>query len=162
MLIGCKSTNTRKGFSVIDLINKISEVLDYRSDVPVNIVIVGNDNCLREALLDDYISQKIHISGIFDFCYQETEKGEGIIYYPLDKLNKVVLEEKAVLGVINVSAEYAEQISEILINSGIKGIINFSPVKLDAPPHIYVEQINQVTILEKAIFNIKKNDSSLA
>ncbi len=156
MLIGCKSISRKRGFSVPVLIEKISEALNLQKQNSLEVVVIGNGECLKE-ILENHPYHNIVLAGVFDFNYSKPVIKDDISYYPLNMLHEVMEQKKILLAVINISAEYVEQISEILINSGIKGIINYSTVKLKLPPHIYLEEINQLTIIEKAFFNMNRN-----
>jgi redox-sensing transcriptional repressor len=54
-----------------------------------------------------------------------------------------------------VPKEFAREISMILVNAGILGILNFSSVYLQLPARIYVENYDMITKLEKIAYFMK-------
>ena len=46
------------------------------------------------------------------------------------------------IGIITVPAEEAQEICDILVDSGIRGIWNFAPVKLNVPDNVAVRDEN--------------------
>ena len=157
MLIGVKSTSKRKGFSVPSLIQKIGEVLDIKETETQNIVIIGKDSFIVDFLQTQKTEHKIAIAGIFDFNISSHTLIEDLHYYPLENLTKIIAEKDALLAIINIHEEFAEQICEILLKAGIKGIINLCSIKLNVPNNIYLKEINPLTQLEKAFYYIKQN-----
>jgi len=158
MLVDCKATTRRKGFSIPVIMEKISNVLDYKDDTFTKIAIVGNDISINEIIESNYNFQKITLEAVFNLDLSEVKQKDDICYYPISMLNRVIEEKKIVLVVLNLAPDYVEQIAEIAINAGVKGIINFSPVRLNVPPHIYLNEINQITLIEKAVYFIKSNE----
>lgn len=155
MLIGVKSTSKRKGFSIPNLTKKIGEVLDINENV--NVIIIGKDSFIKDFLLNNNTESKINIAGVFDFGISEHTIIKNLDYYSFESLPKIIKEKNAILAIINISENFAEQICEIIIKAGIKGIINLTTTKLDVPKDIYLLEINPLTVLEKAIFYIKNN-----
>ena len=49
---------------------------------------------------------------------------------------------KAELAVVCVPAQYAQKVSDLLIESGVKAILNFAPVLIKAPDGIVVRHID--------------------
>lgn len=158
MLIDCKATTRRKGFSIPVILEKIANVLDFQNGISTKIAIVGNDACFNEIIQLHNGFQKTTIEAVFDFDVTKIKQKDDICYYPVSMLNNVIEEKKILLVVLNLSPDFVEQIAEISINAGVKGIINFSPVRLIVPPHIYLNEINHITLLEKAIYHIKNNE----
>lgn len=157
MLIGVKSTNKRKGFSVEHLIQKIGEVLDISDRETQNIIIIGKDSFIKDLALNTNTEHKIKIAGVFDFTISSHTVIDQIDYYPLASLTQIITEKEVLLAVINISEEFAEQICEILIKGGLKAIINLTAIKLTVPNTIYLQEINPITQLEKAFYYIKQN-----
>ncbi len=160
MLIGCKATGPRKGFSITVLIEKISHTLDMQDDTITNIAIIGNHECIHDTILNSYSQLKIKIAAVFDYKTTQINEKKDIAYYPFSMINQVIKKKKILLAALNIIDDNAQQICDILINAGIKGIINLTPILLNVPSHIYLDEINQITILEKAIYNIKMNQAS--
>ena len=44
-----------------------------------------------------------------------------------------------------------------MIESGIRGILNFAPAPLRVPPRVYVENVDVTVLLEKVAFFARQN-----
>ena len=58
------------------------------------------------------------------------------------------------LIILAVPAQAAQQISDRAVRAGIKGILNFAPIRLKVPTHVAVEDVNLVMQLEALSFAI--------
>ena len=83
---------------------------------------------------------------------------DGVPCYHTDRLTEIVKQENISIGIITVPAEQAPAIAEVLVLAGIKGILNYSPKPLNVSPHVYLEEYDMITSLEKVAFFAKKND----
>ncbi len=63
---------------------------------------------------------------------------ENIPIFSLDELAAKTKELNLELAMIAVPAEYAQEVANKVIKAGIKGILNFAPVKLQVPEDIQV------------------------
>lgn len=162
MLIGCQSKNVRKGYNVRELIERINETLDFEGNRITNVAIIGNSPPITELFLNDYSGDKLNIAGIFDFVISDKDqKSTDFEYYTLKDLPRVIEEKKITIAILNISSEYAGQVTEILLNSDIKGIINFSPVSLTVPEDVFLQEINIITLLEKAVYFQKNKENEI-
>jgi redox-sensing transcriptional repressor len=60
------------------------------------------------------------------------------------------------IGIITVPPENASEVAEKLVISGIKGILNLTTVPLNVSVHVYLEEYDMVTSLEKVAYFVKK------
>jgi redox-sensing transcriptional repressor len=51
------------------------------------------------------------------------------------------------IGILTVPAQSAQFLADIMIKAGMRGIWNFSPVKLNAPPHVIIQHENLASSL---------------
>ena len=54
-----------------------------------------------------------------------------MVVEPIESLRKVVALRKIKLAILCVPAEAAQRVADLLVASGIRGILNFAPVPLD-------------------------------
>jgi len=126
----------RRGFRVTDLIAAIEQFLGW--DSPAKAVLVGVGN-LGSALLgyrgfDDY---GLRIAGAFD--RDPTRVGvsiHGRKVLPIEKLVTFVRATGITLGVLTVPGAAAQEAADLMVQAGIRGIWNFTPVKLKLPDHV--------------------------
>ncbi len=142
----------QKGYDVSELIKHIEKILN--TEELINVVLVGIGN-LGRALLSYFRSGKSHINIIASFDTDET-KTDRIISnctcLHTSKLAEFVRENKIKVGVLAVPASEAQNIANIMIESGIKGILNFAPIKIKAPQTVFVEDVDLTMNIEKVLY----------
>jgi redox-sensing transcriptional repressor len=56
------------------------------------------------------------------------------------------------IGIISVPDMAAQQVADIMVAAGVKGILNFAPLRLRAPENIVINNVNLATELENVIY----------
>lgn len=156
MLIG-SSGNHRKGYNVNELNKLIGVTID--SEGPQNIGIIGIGR-LGQAILNYVTEQDINlkISAAFDIDPEKIGKNfNGVPCYNITQLASIIKEKKIAIGILAIPSEFAISIASILLDSGIKSIINFTSVHLDLPKSIYLKEFDMITTLEEMAYFVKCN-----
>lgn len=152
MLLGCKKSSLKYGYNVHEIIELIDNMLDTNQQI-IPIALVGDCGSFINGFLVDYLGEKIKISAVFNLSTNDNLTiDKNVEVYSFTEINKVVVEKNIRIAVLNIPSDFAEQIADILVKSGIHAIINFSPKRLYLPPDVYLEEINLITKLEKAIY----------
>jgi redox-sensing transcriptional repressor len=73
----------------------------------------------------------------------------GTRIYPVEKFAGVISGQYVKTGILAVPAQEAQITANLMVDNGIKGILNFAPVRLLVPPSIFVENMNLRATLEK-------------
>ncbi len=144
--------NSRKGYSINGLIDSITVIFSDSADQKIALIGVGN---LGNAILSYFRFKQSKLEIVAAFESDKSKVGSDILGCPcfhLSELMKVVEEKKISLGIITTPAQYAQSIAEKMVDSGITGILNFAPVPLRLPKHIFIEQIDITLALEKIAF----------
>ena len=157
MLIGY-SGNLRRGYDIKELIELIGKIID--TDKGQKVIVIGLGN-LGKAFISYFKGKrtKLSIVAAFDTNPEKIDRiYDGVPCYHSDRLSEIVKQEGISIGIITVPAEQAPAIAEALVMAGIKGILNYSPKPLNVSPHVYLEEYDMITSLEKVAFFAKKND----
>jgi len=119
-----------------------------------NFCIVGVGNLGRAVLAFFHARHKnILIKAAFDKDPALSNKViHGCRCYSMENANEIIRNENIEVGVIAVPAEQAQGVAQILLEAGIKGIVNFAPVPLKVRQGIFVENVDLTMYLEKAAF----------
>jgi redox-sensing transcriptional repressor len=64
----------------------------------------------------------------------------------------IISREQIHVGVIAVPASEAQGIADQLVLAGVKGILNFAPVRLRVPAGLYVENVDLMMALDKVAY----------
>jgi redox-sensing transcriptional repressor len=141
----------RKGYAIRDLVSTINAVLARSVETAVALVGVGN---LGRAILAYYANrQPVRFAAAFD---RAPEKAGRILHgcrcYLVDQMAEVIAREQIHVGVIAVPASEAQAVADQLVLAGVKGILNFAPVRLRVPAGMYVEYVDLMMALDKVAY----------
>lgn len=145
------SGSPRKGYAIQELVDTIHAVLARSVETAVALVGVGN---LGRALLSYYANrQPVRFAAAFDRAPEKTGRIlHGCRCYPIEQLATVVEREGIHVGVIAVPASEAQSVADQLVLAGVKGMLNFAPVRLRVPAGMYVENVDLMMALDKVAY----------
>jgi redox-sensing transcriptional repressor len=151
--------NRRGGYKVDELSEQLHRILG--KDQLQEFVIVGVGNIGR-ALLHYRGMEKsgIRIAAGFDIDPAKYNRDEKPPVLPLENLVEFVKTRGIRLGVIAVPDYAAQQVLEIMLSAGIKGVLNFAPICLKAPGGCVVNNINLETELENLIYFVNASNDN--
>ncbi|MFO7879539.1 MAG: redox-sensing transcriptional repressor Rex [Bacteroidota bacterium] len=157
MLIGYSGTQ-RKGYVIEDLIQRIGEILDGNKKINTAIIGMGN---LGKAITSYFNGKrtKLDIAAAFDVDEQKINRViSNVRCYHINQLGEKIKELDISIAIMTLSPEHAQEVADQLVVNNIKGILNFTSVPLSIPDHIYVEDYDMVTSMEKVAYFVNHND----
>ena len=152
--------NKRGGYDVDDLLEKMERIFHRNKDH--NIVLIGMGN-LGTSLsrYNKFVHRNMNIVATFDIDPFKQKIRSEIPVYSLSRLKEIIDRFKVKVAIIAVPEISAQEIADELIQSGIKGIVNFAPVLLKTPPDVIVNNVNLCDELESVIYyvhNLMRSD----
>lgn len=144
------------GYDVQQLSKMISQELGTSSLQPVILVGVGN---LGLALLSYRGFQKEGFEIIAAFDLDPERERNKEISQPilgLDELPSFVRKYNVKMAIISVPAAAAQEVTNQLTAAGITGLLNFSPIVLDVPEEVMVNNVNLAIELENLSYFIQE------
>src|SRR5471032_2010683 len=158
---GVKSTQLRKdlayfgtfgtrglGYDVIELSQKISEELGTSRWQRVILVGVGH---LGLALVSyrGFEKEGFEIVAAFDADpHRKRDKEIKQPIYGMNELPEFVQSQNVKMAILTVPAVAAQTVANQLIDAGVTGILNFSPIVLSVPEEVMVNNVNLAIELE--------------
>jgi redox-sensing transcriptional repressor len=165
---GVKSTQLRKdltyfgqfgtrglGYDVELLSQMISDLLGTNSLQPVILIGVGN---LGLALLSyrGFEPEGFEIIAAFDIdAKRRRNKQIPQPILELEKLPDFVREKGVKMAILTVPATSAQEVANLLVESGVTGILNFSAIVLQVPETVMVNNVNLAIELENLSYFIQ-------
>ena len=145
------SGSPRKGYAIQELVDAIHAVLARSVETAVALVGVGN---LGRALLAYYANrQPVRFAAAFDRAPEKTGRIlHGCRCYPIEQLAAVIEREGIHVGVVAVPASEAQSVADQLVLAGVKGMLNFAPIRLRVPTGMYVENVDLMMALDKVAY----------
>ena len=143
------------GYDVIELATMISDELGTTSLQPVILVGVGN---LGLALLSyrGFEKEGFEITAAFDL--EPKRRRDKKITQPIfgmEELPAFVRQHGVRMAVLTVPAAAAQEVANQLIQAGVTGILNFSPIVLSVPEEVMVNNVNLAIELENLSYFIQ-------
>ncbi|MFD1205853.1 MULTISPECIES: redox-sensing transcriptional repressor Rex [Sporosarcina] len=151
------------GYDVMDLLHFFRQALDQDEETDVALIGVGS---LGNAFLK-YNFQKNHNTRIVvAFDPKAPETGTTVSNIPVfhpDLIEEKIMEMGIDIVILTVPARVAQEIADRLEKIGVKGILNFTPVRLSVPDSMRVHTIDLSIELQALIYFIKNDvkDSQL-
>lgn len=165
---GVKSTQLRKdltyfgqfgtrglGYNVAGLSGAIGEVLGRSRLQPVILVGVGN---LGAALLryGGFQKEGFEIVSAFDVRPDPKRmKGLKIPLMDAKELSSFIRENHIKMAILTVPATHGQEVVNEMVEAGIQAILNFSPVVLDVPKNVVVNNVDLAVELENLSYFIR-------
>lgn len=145
------------GYKVEDLYGHLMQILGL--DRHWNILIVGAGKLGSAlALYQGFQDRGFKIGAVLDIDENiiGTKLGD-LVVEPIDVLETKIKEKSINIGVITVPSIAAQTVTDTLVDSGVKAILNFSPRVLKVPNDIILRNVDLSVNLEVLSFNLAFN-----
>jgi len=147
------------GYYVRDLKRHLRQILGLDQKLRVAIMGAGN---LGLALADypGFRQEGFEISALFDVLREKVghQSRLGVPIYDVHDLKKISKRDGIRIAVIAVPAPSAQHVLNLVVASGIKAVLNFSPGTLEVPPEIKLKSVDLTVSLESLSFFLAHGD----
>ena len=143
------------GYRIRDLHDQLRQLLGM--DQTWKTVLVGAGNIGRALLAyPRFRNEGFDFVAAFDHDKKEVGKRiAGLCVQSMEELKKTVKKKNVQMGLIAVPPDAAVAVAHSLVNAGIRGILNFAPIRLDLPKEIAVVNVDFTDALEQLAFEIR-------
>ena len=147
------------GYSRVNLIRDIEEFLNFSK--PIDAVVLGAGR-LGQALLDyhGFKDYGLNVRAGFDVREELKSTAAGKPVYDLDLLGDFCTRYPVRIGIITVPTQYAQDACDRLVACGIKVIWNFTPVNLQTPGDVVVQDENLAESMTSMRMLIKESSAT--
>ena len=151
------------GYYVRDLRHHLGQILGLDRKLRVAIIGAGN---LGLALADypGFRQEGFEITALFDNLSEKVgqQSRGGVPIHDIHDLKKFARRDAISIAVIAVPAASAQRVVDLVIASGIKAVLNFSPGTLQVPPDVKLKSVDLTVSLESLSFYLARGDSEEA
>jgi len=145
------------GYYVKDLLSDIKRILGSNKEWRMAVVGMGN---LGSALLSykDFLKQNYKIVAAFDIdppkvIGKVSEKlGKPMEVLHISRIKEVAKDRKIEIALIATPPTEAQGVVQILVDAGIRGILNFTPNQVTVPEGFVVKNVFFTTILDNLAY----------
>ncbi|KRK99922.1 redox-sensing transcriptional repressor Rex [Secundilactobacillus odoratitofui DSM 19909 = JCM 15043] len=140
------------GYDVESLLKFFKKILNQ--DKLTNAALIGVGN-LGNALLNFNFHQNsnVRISAAFDVKPElaNTVKS-GVPIYPMAELRKQLEDQQIKIVILTVPATNAQDVTDEAIAGGVRGILNFTPLRVSVPSNVRVQNVDLTNELQTLIY----------
>lgn len=149
------------GYHVETLRDKLQEILQV--DHTWLIAVVGSGD-LGHALAHyrGFESRGFRIAAVFDNAPDkigEQLNGDHLVVQPMEKFKEIVTARGIKIAMLAVPAEYAQEVTDVLVEAGIEGILNYAPINITVPESVQVQYIDPVIELQHMTFYLQPENT---
>ncbi|MDO4431811.1 MAG: redox-sensing transcriptional repressor Rex [Aerococcaceae bacterium] len=145
------------GYDVDYLLDFFSKTLNQDRLTTVGLIGVGK---LGNALLNYNFRKNNNVRVGAAFDVNKDIVGtimSGVPVYSMDDLETQIEAQDIEIVILTVPQETAPAVVERLVTSGVKGILNFTPLRFDVPRSVRVQNVDLTTELQTLIYFIDSN-----
>ncbi len=147
--------NRRGGYLTSSLLKEL-EALFNRGRIS-NVILVGMGNLGQALSRYRLFNQRgINIVATFDIDpFKQKARADDIVYPP-ERLQEIIDRFRVNVAIVAVPDISAQEVCNDLVNMGIRGIVNFSPVLLKVPDFVVVTNVNLSDEIESVIWSVTR------
>lgn len=147
------------GYNVCDLQARLAKILKVEKEQPVIMVGAGN---LGSALVGFPTLRRhnFHIVAVFDNNYNKI--GRRLWDLEILDINHLRAENEALdarIAIVAVPASAAQVVTDLLVDAGIKVILNFAPTTIRVPEEVFVRNVCFMQELSVLSYHLTGDDS---
>lgn len=140
------------GYDVEDLLKFFKKTLNQ--DKLTNVALIGVGN-LGHALLNFnfHKGNNVRINAAFDINREITGTIQsGVPVYPMEDMKEQLRIQQIEIAILTVPASSAQNVTDDLVDVGIKGILNFTPLRISVPNTVRVQNVDLTNELQTLIY----------
>lgn len=140
------------GYDVENLLEFFKKTLNQ--DKLTNVALIGVGN-LGHALLNFnfHKSNNVRINAAFDINEEITGTIQsGVPIYPMEDMKEQLKIQQIEIVILTVPANVAQGVTNDLIKVGVKGILNFTPLRISVPESVLVQNVDLTNELQTLIY----------
>lgn len=131
-----------RGYEVATLVGRLSGIMGLDREQPLLIVGAGN---LGAALAGypGFSQSGFQVVAIYDNNYSKIgRKIWDLEILDIQRLPELNREMKAKIGIIAIPASAAQEVADLMVEAGVKVILNFAPTRVAVPENIVVRNVD--------------------
>ncbi len=140
------------GYHIPYLIDQLRQVLQVNREWEVALIGVG-DLGRAVAHYKGFANRGFRIAAAFDSAPDKLGVPiNGIVIQSMDSAPAVIAERGIKVAMVAVPAENAQAVADMLIEAGVRAILNYAPINLNVPAGVYVQYIDPVLHLQRMTY----------
>lgn len=144
------------GYKIKFLTEQLRQVLKVGQEWDIALVGAG-DLGSAVARYRGFADRGFRIAYVFDSDPEKVGRHLGSFdIYPIDRMQELVSQRRIRIAMIAVPAESAQGVADLLIEAGVRAILNYAPINLNVPEHVHVQYIDPVIHLQRMTYYLNE------
>ena len=147
------------GYNVAGLLEELRGILGL--DRRWNCALVGAGHIGRALFsYQDFRRRGFEIVAVFDHAEELVGQKWGDL--EILHVRRLASEARRLgvhIGIIATPARAAQEVTDLLVEAGVNGILNFAPRKLNAPEEVHLRHVNMTIELETLSFSLRSREA---
>lgn len=145
------SGSKKGGYNIDDLLEQIGRILGKK--VSHKVVLVGYGK-IGKALIDyrGFKNESIDIIVAFDHNNDKINRDAKVPVLPIEELQDYIIDQKIEIAILTVPDLEAQRMFDVICNAGIKGVLNFAPIKLTERSNCIIHDVNIAAEIEALFY----------
>jgi redox-sensing transcriptional repressor len=146
------------GYDISHLKNQLSNRIGLTKKWSIAVIGAGR---LGQALIryQEFKKHDLDIRAVFDNDPSKIgKKIENKYILDISEIKNVVEEKGIQIGIITTPAESAQLAAKLLVEAGIKAILNFTPTSIEVPGNVQVRHVDLSVELQILIFKLMREN----
>ena len=151
-----------RGYDVRFLLSELGQILGLDRSWKACLIGMGR---LGQAIINypGFAPEGFEIVAAFDSAPPQVGKSVGQVKVrPMGDLTEAIEKLDISIAIVAVPRGQAQSVVDRLVNTGIKGILNYAPVALKVPARIVARNIDPVLSLQSLTFYLLRNEQESA
>lgn len=150
--------NKKAGYEIGDLLSHFDRI--FQKEKTHNVILVGLGN-IGNALCNyqGFRNNGIFIKAAFDKDINHKKNDYSVAVYPIENLPSFVKSNQIKIAILAVPFDAAQSVANLMVDAGIKGIMNFTYANLRVPDDVHVIYVSLTNTLESLIFLTSQKNS---
>lgn len=152
-----------KGYDVVSLIESVHQILNIDRRWDVALAGFGH---LGQAIADyrGFEPSSFRIAAIFDRAPNliGQRSAHGVVVQPDSEITATVRRLGIQMGIVAVTAAQAQAVTDLLIQAGVRAILNYAPVTLHVDERVRVREIDPISLMQSMTYYLDAGDRSRA
>lgn len=144
--------NKKGGYEIESVLDKLNFI--FRKNELQKVIIAGMGNIGRALSHYEcgFTERRQYIVAGFDIDPVKIKRTYNVPVYHMQNMAEYIIANNIQIAIMAVPSISAQEVCTLLVEAGIKGIMNFSPVLLQVPDDVIVNNINLCDELEIVIY----------
>lgn len=143
------------GYNIDYLREQVRQILQVDREWPMAVVGVGD---LGRAIAHyrGFTPRGFRVTCLFDADSEKVGEQVGeLTVLAIDDMAAEIQRQGVKVAMISVPAEAAQQVANLLVQAGVRAILNYAPITLAVSPDVRVQYIDPVTHLQHMTYYLK-------